>query len=79
MNTKSTSVNIACWNINCIRSKFFDKSRDQLFLKEIANFDIVCLSDLKCSMENINFEGYKTHVVQRGGACKGIFLVALPF
>ena len=70
MNIQRTSVNIACWNINCLRSKLLDKSSDPLFLKEISNFDIVCLSELKCNMANINFEGYKTHV-QRGETCKG--------
>ena len=79
MHIKRTSVNIACWNINCIQSKLLDKSNDPLFLNEISNFDIVCLSELKCNMTNVSFEGYKTHVVQRGGVCKGRFLVALPF
>ena len=73
MHTKRTSVNIACWNINCLRSKLLDKSSDPLFLKEISNSNIVCLSELKCSMANINFEGYKTHLVQRGGSYKGRF------
>ena len=73
MNIQQTSVNIACWNINCLRSKLLDKSSDPLFLKEISNFDIACLSELKCNMANINFEGYKTHIIQRRGACKGRF------
>ena len=68
---KCTSVNIACWNINCLKSKLFDKSNDSVFLKEISSFDIVCLSEIKCKMEHINFEGYRTHVVQRKTVDKG--------
>lgn len=68
---KRTSVNIAYWNINCLKSKMYDKSNDSVFLKEISPFDIVCLTEIKCNMTQINFEGYKTHVVQRKVVHKG--------
>ena len=59
------SVNIACWNINCLKSRVLEKSKCLIFLKEISSFDIVCLSEIKCNMDYINFESYKTHVIQR--------------
>ena len=54
---RRTSINLAYWNINCLKSKLFDnKSNDSEFLKEISCFDILCLSEIKCNMDNVNFE-----------------------
>ena len=48
-----------------LKSKLFDKSNDSEFSKEISCFDIVCLSEIKCNMDTVNFEGYCSHVLQR--------------
>ena len=61
---RRTSINLAYWNINCLKSKLFDKTNDSEFLKEISCFDIVCLSEIKCNMDNVSFEGYRSHVLQ---------------
>ena len=63
MNRKS--VNIACWNIICLKSRVLDKSNDPIFLKDISSFDTVCLSEIKCNIDYRNFVSYKTHVIQR--------------
>ena len=64
-------MNLAYWNINCLKSKLFDKSNDTVFLKEISRFDIVCLSEIKCNMDNVNFDGFRSHVLLRKQTRKG--------
>ena len=41
------------------------------FAKEISCFDIVCLSEIKCNMDTVSFEGYRSHVLQRKRTKKG--------
>ena len=57
---RKTSINLAYWNINCLKSKLFDNSKDTVFLKEISCFDIVCLSEIKCNMDNVSFDGFRS-------------------
>jgi exonuclease III len=59
-------LNIACWNVNGLKSKNFNKLEDQTFLSEITQHDIIGLIETHAAPTDIvHISGYQSVSVTR--------------
>lgn len=61
------NITICTWNVGGLSSKTFNKLKDQAFLSEIDNYDIILLTETHISEEHhIILKGYSYYPVCRG-------------
>jgi exonuclease III len=65
--TLSTSIAIACWNIDGLHYRLdntstrYSKLKDESILKSLQNHDIICLVETHCNYtDTIDLDGYST-------------------
>ena len=47
------NLKFGCWNIHCLKTKLFDKSKDESFISNIDSYDILELLETKMNRQDV--------------------------